>query len=205
MLMLLGASDLICQVVFQGDLHVLCRCTNPQACFCAASMLHCSQVPWFPCTILCVTGAQIVFTMLIDITCSLCKQTFCVPCHVKQTAISELIIWVRCLTISVIWSNILFKLTERKEKEEKNYAGGENHSPHQSRKRSHFATEYRIAPPPRKGKENQWGSRGLQAWPETGSWWELITVLERARLVWTSLAANFTECTWRLEVSFLTL
>jgi hypothetical protein len=29
--------------------------------------------------------------------------------------------------------------------------------------------EYRKAPPPRKGKENQWGSRGLQAWPETGS------------------------------------
>ena len=26
----------------------------------------------------------------------------------------------------------------------------------------------------------------MQAWPETGSWWELITVLERARLVWTS-------------------
>jgi hypothetical protein len=33
----------------------------------------------------------------------------------------------------------------------------------------------------------------------------LITVLERARLVWTSLAAKFTECTWSLEASFLTL
>ena len=54
---------------------------------------------------------------------------------------------------------------------------------HNLRKRSHFGTEYRKAPPPRKGKENQWGSRGLRAWPETGSWWELITVLERARLV----------------------
>jgi hypothetical protein len=49
-----------------------------------------------------------------------------------------------------------------------NYAGSENHSPHKLRKRSHFGTEYRKAPPPQKGKENQWGSRGLQAWPETG-------------------------------------
>ena len=30
-------------------------------------------------------------------------------------------------------------------------------------------------------------------------------MLERARLVWTSLAAKFTECTWSLEASFLTL
>ena len=42
------------------------------------------------------------------------------------------------------------------------------------------------------------GSRGLQAWPETGSWCELILVLERARLVWTSLAAYLTEWTWSL-------
>jgi len=56
-----------------------------------------------------------------------------------------------------------------------------------------------------KERTNQWGSGGLQAWPETGSWWEMITVLERARLVWTSLAAKFTECTWRLEANFLTL
>jgi hypothetical protein len=34
---------------------------------------------------------------------------------------------------------------------------------------------------------------------------KLITVLERARLVWTILAAKFTECTWSLEASFLTL
>ena len=27
-----------------------------------------------------------------------------------------------------------------------------------------------------KERENQWGSRRLQAWPETGSWWELIIV-----------------------------
>ena len=53
-------------------------------------------------------------------------------------------------------------------------------------------------------KKHQWGSRGLQAWPETGSWWELITVLERARLVWTRLAAKFTESTWSLEASFFT-
>jgi hypothetical protein len=34
----------------------------------------------------------------------------------------------------------------------KNYAG-----PHQLRKRSHFGTEYRKAPPPRKGKEKSMG------------------------------------------------
>ena len=88
----------------------------------------------------------------------------------------------------------------------KNYAGSENNSTHTIlRKRSHFGTEYRKAPPPRKEKENQWGTRGLQDWPETGSWWELTTVLERPRLVWTSLAAKFTECTWSLEASFFTL
>jgi hypothetical protein len=38
---------------------------------------------------------------------------------------------------------------ERIEKKKKNYAGSENHSPHQLRKRSHFGTEYRKAPPPR--------------------------------------------------------
>ena len=90
-------------------------------------------------------------------------------------------------------------------KEKKNYAGSENHSPHKLRKRSHFGTEYRKALPPWKGKEKQWGSRGLQVWPETGSWWELLTVLVRARLVWTSWAAKFTECTWSLEASFFTL
>jgi regulator of sigma D len=38
-------------------------------------------------------------------------------------------------------------------KKKKNYAGSKNHSPHWLRKRSHFGTEYRKAPPPRKGKE----------------------------------------------------
>ena len=33
----------------------------------------------------------------------------------------------------------------------------------------------------------------------------MITVLERARLVWTSLAAKFTECTWSLEAIFYSL
>jgi hypothetical protein len=47
----------------------------------------------------------------------------------------------------------------RKEKR-KNYAGNENHSPHQLRKRSHFGTtEYRKAPPPRKGKEKSMGNK----------------------------------------------
>jgi hypothetical protein len=31
----------------------------------------------------------------------------------------------------------------------------------------------------------------------------LITVLERARLVWTSLAAKFTGCTWSLKAKLL--
>jgi hypothetical protein len=39
------------------------------------------------------------------------------------------------------------------EKGSKSYAGSENHSPHLLRKRSHFGTEYRKAPPP-KEKEN---------------------------------------------------
>ena len=42
-------------------------------------------------------------------------------------------------------------------KEKNNYAGSENHSPHKLRKRSHFGTEYRKAPPPRKGKEKSMG------------------------------------------------
>jgi hypothetical protein len=41
------------------------------------------------------------------------------------------------------------KKEEEKERENKeNYAGSENHSPHQLRKRSHFGTEYHKAPPP---------------------------------------------------------
>ena len=56
----------------------------------------------------------------------------------------------------------------------------------------------------RKGKINGDQERGLLAWPETGSWRELITLLERARLVWTSLAAKFTECTWSSGAIFLT-
>jgi hypothetical protein len=64
---------------------------------------------------------------------------------------------------------VLTPARKRKEKK-KNYAGSENHSPHQLRKKSRFGAEYRKAPPPRKGRKNQWGSRGLQAWPEiTGS------------------------------------
>jgi len=40
-----------------------------------------------------------------------------------------------------------------------NYSGGESHSPRYLRKRSHFGTEYRKAPPPRKGKEKSMGIR----------------------------------------------
>jgi len=41
---------------------------------------------------------------------------------------------------------------QEKEKKGKDYAGSENHST-QFRKRSHFGTEYRNAPLPRKGEE----------------------------------------------------
>jgi hypothetical protein len=53
-------------------------------------------------------------------------------------------------------------------KKKKNYTG--SYSP-QLRERSHFGTKYRKAPHREKEKKNQksWGSRGLQAWPETGS------------------------------------
>jgi hypothetical protein len=43
------------------------------------------------------------------------------------------------------------------EKEKEKNIGSESHSPHQLRKRSHFGTEYRKAPPPRKGKETSMG------------------------------------------------
>ena len=127
----------------------------------------------------------------------------------------QLLVW-DVMWLSIHWeeqstNDILFYLHEKK----KNYAGSATVTwkPLPTlirRKRSHFGTEYRKAPPPRKGKEKgkekgQWGSGRAQAWPETGSWWELITVLERARLVWTNLAAKSTGCTWSLEASFLTL
>jgi hypothetical protein len=41
----------------------------------------------------------------------------------------------------------------------KNYVGSESHSPHLLSKRSHFGTDYRKAPPPRKGKEKLMGIR----------------------------------------------
>ena len=41
--------------------------------------------------------------------------------------------------------------------EKKNYAGSENHSPHLSRKRSHFDHEYRKAPPPQKREKKSMG------------------------------------------------
>jgi hypothetical protein len=42
----------------------------------------------------------------------------------------------------------------------KNYAGSESHSPHKLRKGSHFGTEYRKAPPPRKeGKGKSMGNK----------------------------------------------
>jgi hypothetical protein len=49
-------------------------------------------------------------------------------------------------------------------------------------------------------EEDQWGSGGLQAWPETGSWWELIIVLESLRLVRTSLAMLQPKCRFLLNL-----
>jgi hypothetical protein len=66
-------------------------------------------------------------------------------------------------------SNVLITDLNVYASENNNYAGSENHSPHQLRKRSHFGTEYRKAPPPRKGKETSMGIKRLQAWLETGS------------------------------------
>jgi hypothetical protein len=36
---------------------------------------------------------------------------------------------------------------KKEKKKRKNYAGSESHSPHRLRKKSHFGTEYRKAPP----------------------------------------------------------
>ena len=63
---------------------------------------------------------------------------------------------------------VLTPARKRKEKK-KNYAGSENHSPHQLRKKSHFGTEYCKAPSPRKWKGKSMGISGLQAWPDIGS------------------------------------
>jgi hypothetical protein len=42
-------------------------------------------------------------------------------------------------------------------KEKENCVGSENHSPHYSREKSYFGTEYRKAPPPLKAKEKSMG------------------------------------------------
>ena len=73
-----------------------------------------------------------------------------------------------------------------------------NHFPHYLRKRSHFGTGYCKGPPTEEKEKDQCGSGGLQAWPETVSWWGLITVLERARLLWTSLAACALICVYNV-------
>ena len=84
--------------------------------------------------------------------------------------------WVAPSTTITRWSLIL------RVKKRKNSAGSEKHCPHQLRKRSHFGTEYRKAPPPpkRKGKINgdQEGCRlGLK--PVTPNLWQ-------RRIVWRS-------------------
>jgi hypothetical protein len=58
--------------------------------------------------------------------------------------------WLKCMPLH----------TYKKRRGKKNYAGGENHSPHQLRKRSHFGTKYCKAPhPPKGGKEISMGIR----------------------------------------------
>jgi len=59
-------------------------------------------------------------------------------------------------------------------KEKKNYAGSENHSPHKLRKGSTLVPSTVKLLHREKERKNQWGSGGLQAWPETSSWRELI-------------------------------
>jgi hypothetical protein len=49
------------------------------------------------------------------------------------------------------------RVERKKKRKEKLRRRSENHSPHKIKKKSHFGTEYRKAPPPRKRKENQWG------------------------------------------------
>ena len=41
-----------------------------------------------------------------------------------------------------------------------NYAGSENHSPHQLRKRSHFGTEYRKRLPTKRKQKIKWEQEG---------------------------------------------
>ena len=60
-------------------------------------------------------------------------------------------------------------LSRKRKRTKKDYAGSESLSPYLLKKRSHFGTEYRKAPPPREGRKHQWGSGGLQAWSEIGS------------------------------------
>jgi len=62
-------------------------------------------------------------------------------------------------------------------------------TPHISQERSPLCTSYRRIPLPKKRETYQWGS-GLQARPEISSWWELVMVLGRARLVRTSSACT---------------
>ena len=71
--------------------------------------------------------------------------------------------WIPQVSVEVIARVVSVK------KKKINYAGSENHSPHQLRKKSHFGTEYCKAPSPRKWKGKSMGISGLQAWPDIGS------------------------------------
>jgi hypothetical protein len=55
-------------------------------------------------------------------------------------------------------------------KKGKNCAGSDNHSPHESRKGATLVpSTVKLLHSEKERKRNQWGSRGLQAWPDTGS------------------------------------
>ena len=58
-----------------------------------------------------------------------------------------------CLDFICAEKDGFLRMCIEKKRKIKDYAGSENHSPHLIRKRSHFGTEYRKAPPPQEGKE----------------------------------------------------
>ena len=57
-------------------------------------------------------------------------------------------------------SNVLITDLNVYASENNNYAGSENHSPHQLRKRSHFGTGYRKKLPPERKQKIKWEQEG---------------------------------------------
>jgi len=59
--------------------------------------------------------------------------------------------------------------------------------------------------PPTKDNKSNGDQEGRRLAPEPESWWQLLLVLESARLLWTSQAAHATEREWSLEGGWLAL